>query len=195
MKIIDEVSNHIGLYIAYLHKDHPNMSNLELICASFYLYGYSDFKQNSVFWGVYQDLFLVYGQGNTVSVDPTAHIQKEVDLRKIDKNATVFERYVTLLILNFTANLIFFRTHDVENKTKMLDYVIDSIGLVSKNFTSGMYFINLFPDGLSIETIASNSKKIANNKQFLDSIRSRASDIKKFFKNQELIKIIDSVVI
>ena len=113
---IAAVSNHISLYIAYLNKEYPSLTNLEMILAAIYLYGYEAFKKGGMsgsLWSMYQDMFIYQGQYRYLSLGTMSsgqgaakYVTVYLDKEMFNDNSTVFDKYLRILVMQLTCGLI-----------------------------------------------------------------------------------------
>jgi hypothetical protein len=189
------VSNHVALYIAFFHKEYPNLSNIELICGALYLYGYENYKKDPNLFATYQDLFnRVNYQKPVVSIGITSHYQENIDISKFEENATIFEKYLGLILIQFTADFIFFTDRSELMPKEIVFNVTNNIQSIFPNITSGLYFINNYPNQLNSAKIETAVTGISNNTQFFNSIQNRSIVTKEYYHgDKSFIDLIDTI--
>lgn len=203
---IAAVSNHISLYIAYLNKEYPSLTNLEMILAAIYLYGYGAFKKGGMsgsLWSMYQDMFIYQGQYRYLSLGTMSsgqgaakYVTVYLDKEMFNDNSTVFDKYLRILVMQLTCGLIQEEQMALKqsvNNEEIIKNVIGQSPIIQKYLTAGKFFINAFPEELDDNTIFSYVKGIRNNKEFLSSISQFAKQLKDCYKDKVYIDTIDSI--
>jgi hypothetical protein len=160
-----------------------------------YLYGYENYKKDPNLFATYQDLFnRVNYQKPVVSIGITSHYQENIDISKFEENATIFEKYLGLILIQFTADFIFFTDRSELMPKEIVFNVTNNIQSIFPNITSGLYFINNYPNQLNSAKIETAVTGISNNTQFFNSIQNRSIVTKEYYHgDKSFIDLIDTI--